>query len=419
MSLKQFYTGRTWNSRQLRFIRHHPLGIPLVTFALLLLVSGGVFFGFSRTSRPLHAAGARIVIISYDHHEQTVPSNERTVGALIKKLAIPIHSGDVVEPSLTTPINQDDFRINIYRAVPVKITDGTSVTFSYSAATTSRSIATQAGVTLYPEDNLATLPPTDFLRDYSIGETVNIDRSTPVALNLYGASVPTRTHAKTVKALLAEKHIRVSKVDTLKPSLDTLITPDIAVAVIRNGVRTISETHDIATPVQIINDPNLSYGTSAVRQAGSPGQEVITYQVNIQNGLEVSRTRLQSVVTKPAVTQIVANGINLGGIKGDMALAGIDPGDYNYADYIISHESGWCPTKAQGQYGSCPAYAGYVPSSGGYGLCQSTPGIKMSSAGDDWATNPVTQLRWCSGYAHTRYGSWGAAYNHWISYHNW
>jgi hypothetical protein len=43
----------------------------------------------------------------------------------------------------------------------------------------------------------------------------------------------------------------------------------------------------------------------------------------------------------------------------------------------------------------------------------------MASAGADWATNPITQLRWCDGYATSRYGGWAAAYNHWLAYHVW
>ena len=42
----------------------------------------------------------------------------------------------------------------------------------------------------------------------------------------------------------------------------------------------------------------------------------------------------------------------------------------------------------------------------------------MATAGADWQTNPVTQLRWCSGYAN-RYGGWAGAYNHWLAYHSW
>lgn len=404
--------------RALKFIARHPFAAPIVLFVGLLTLSIGLFLFVTKHQGPV-VHPAQIVILSYDHHEQTVPSNEQTVGQLVKKLHIPINAGDVIEPTPTTRISQDDFRINIYRAVPVKIVDQSSVTYAYSAATTPRSIADQAGVSTYAEDHLTTQPVDNFLRDYAIGEQVVIDRSTPIALNLYGAAIPTRTHGKTVSDLIKEKHIKILKDDTVQPALNTPISANMAVAVIRNGIQTVNETHDIAMPIQYIDDPSLAYGTTAVRQQGAGGKQVVTYQINVQNGVEVSRVPLQSVTTVEPVTQIVVRGINLGGIKGDMALAGIDASDYNYVDYIVSHESGWCPTKAQGQYGSCPAYSGYVPASGGYGLCQSTPGSKMASAGSDWETNPVTQLRWCSGYAHGRYGSWAAAYDHWVSYHNW
>ncbi|MEI9914097.1 MAG: hypothetical protein WDN66_03915 [Candidatus Saccharibacteria bacterium] len=57
--------------------------------------------------------------------------------------------------------------------------------------------------------------------------------------------------------------------------------------------------------------------------------------------------------------------------------------------------------------------------SAGYGLCQATPGYKMASAGSDWATDPITQLKWCNGYAVSRYGGWYNAYVHWINNGNW
>jgi len=45
------------------------------------------------------------------------------------------------------------------------------------------------------------------------------------------------------------------------------------------------------------------------------------------------------------------------------------------------------------------------PSSSAYGIPQALPGEKMASAGADWATNPVTQIRWGLGYIQDRYGS--------------
>ena len=45
------------------------------------------------------------------------------------------------------------------------------------------------------------------------------------------------------------------------------------------------------------------------------------------------------------------------------------------------------------------------PTSSAYGIPQALPGSKMASAGADWATNPVTQIRWGLGYIQDRYGS--------------
>lgn len=101
-----------------------------------------------------------------------------------------------------------------------------------------------------------------------------------------------------------------------------------------------------------------------------------------------------------------------------MAAAGIDPVDYGAVDYIVSHESHWCATVWEGEVADpCPAFHG-VSSTDGYGLCQSTPPQKMSAAGTDWQTNPVTQLKWCTSHA-AEYGGWWSAYNHWRIHHNW
>jgi len=404
-------------AKRFRRLRAHPVVVPIVTFLALALVTTGGLYAHHLQRHP-NISNAFVVIITHDHAEQTVPSREKTVGALLMKLHIPLHEGDVVEPNAQTRITQDDFRINIYRAVPVEIVDGTQHTFAFSAATTSRSIASQAGITTYPEDELATQPVQNFISQGAIGEQIVINRSTPVNLNLYGTLATTRTHARTVGDLIKEKNIKLAKDDVVTPAANTPLTPNIPVFVVRNGTKLENVTQPIATPQQIIQDASLAYGTSAVRQEGSPGEQVVTYQDQLQNGRLVGRTVVQTVITKQPVTQIVVQGTSLSGIKGDMALAGIGPGDYSYVDYIVSHESGWCPTKAQGEH-SCPAVPDNQYTSGGYGLCQATPGSKMSTAGSDWATNPVTQLRWCNGYALGRYGSWGAAYNHWLAYHNW
>jgi hypothetical protein len=59
-------------------------------------------------------------------------------------------------------------------------------------------------------------------------------------------------------------------------------------------------------------------------------------------------------------------------------------------------------------------------SSGAYGIPQSLPGSKMATFGDDWRTNPITQIKWGLWYIDERYGSpcnawstWQARSPHW------
>lgn len=86
-----------------------------------------------------------------------------------------------------------------------------------------------------------------------------------------------------------------------------------------------------------------------------------------------------------------------------MQQAGVPESDWTSLEKIINDESGWCATKWEGEIGYCPEYHG-VPATGGYGLCQSTPGVKMASMGEGWETNWVKQIQWCYNYT-LGYGS--------------
>jgi uncharacterized protein YabE (DUF348 family) len=384
-------------------LRAHPLMVPVVTFLALFVFSALLITVINHREKPV--PDAFVVILKHDGSTQTIPSREPNVGALLKKLNITLHEGDVVEPAATAPINQEDFRINVYRAVPVQIVDNGHITFSFSAATTPRSIAEQTGITTYAEDELETQPISNFVTQGAIGEQVIIKRATPINLLLFGTNTTARTRATTVADLIKEKGIKLTKDDVVTPALTTPITPNMGVSIVRNGIVTQTATETIPAPNQIIQDASLAIGTTAVRQAGAPGEQVITYEVKTENGQVVSRTAIHTVVTRQPVAQIVVQGTSLSGIKGNMALAGISPADFGYVDYIVDHESHWNPLAQN--------------ASGAYGLCQALPGSKMASAGADWANNPVTQLRWCNGYAVGRYGSWAAAYNYWVSHRYW
>lgn len=385
----------------------HPLVIPVALLVVLFFASLVLYVNAG--SVKIAASDSHLVVFSHDKKQETLPTRAKTVGEFLDRVNVKINEGDVVEPSRDTEILDDKFRVNIYRARPVTVIDDGKKTFAFSAATTPRSVASQAGVQVYAEDKIESQMETDFLKDGAIGEKVVIDRATPTNLNLYGTQVPVRTHAKTVGDLLKEKKVELAKDDTVQPALETPITAQSQVFVVRNGSKVITEEQAIPMETETIEDPSLSFGTTAVRQKGSPGKRLVTFQVDTQNGKEVGRKEIQAIVAQAPVKQIVARGKTVF-IPSDkeavMAAAGIAKSDYPYVNYIVSRESGWNA-------------AARNKSSGAFGLCQALPGSKMASAGSDWATNPVTQLKWCDGYAKGRYGSWSAAYNFWLSKHYW
>lgn len=404
-------------SKRLHRLKNHPFVVPVATFLTLFFITA-LFFIFSG-GKTLQPDDAHVVIVSYDKKRQTVPTRVATVGELLAKLGITLREGDIVEPAKDTPIVEDNFRVNVYRGRPVTLIDGGRKTLTYSAGSTSRAVAAQAGVTVYPEDNLTRRPTEDVLKN-GISEEIIIDRATPVLLNLYGTALPVRTHSKTVKDLLNEKKVKLAEGETVQPELNTALQPNQAIFVNKKDIRVETTAEDIAPPTQVIEDNTLSFGTTAVRQQGTPGKRITVFQVNTATG---AKNKLQEVLVQEPVPTIVARGkaISIPEDKSSlMAAAGISSGDYAYVNFIIARESGWCPTKLQGQIGYCPAYApAYIPSGIGYGLGQATPGGKMSPYGADWQSNPVTQLKWATAYAKSRHGGWAGAYNYWLSHHNW
>jgi hypothetical protein len=80
-------------------------------------------------------------------------------------------------------------------------------------------------------------------------------------------------------------------------------------------------------------------------------------------------------------------------------------GQFRCLDSLWTRESGWNRSARNS-------------SSGAYGIPQALPGSKMASAGADWRTNPVTQIRWGLQYIEASYGSPCGAWSHSQS-HGW
>lgn len=333
----------------------------------LVVITLGVVFGclynvYSRAnsyaegeSSAYEGAAAKFVTF-YDGGEKlTVRTEARTVGEALSRAEIIVNEGDIVDPGLDTEINADNYYINIYRARPVIVRDGTAEKYVMSASYDPATVAKEAGLTIYDGDEIEQVVNTDFL----------------------------------------------------EAGMATIYE------IMRNGGRTVTVEEEIAFAEETVEDAEMEAGKTEVKQLGEVGLRRLYYDVNFVDGVEVTRELKSEEVVREPVARVTAVGtkreavaaVAVTGTCADwIRAAGVAEADVAAALDLINHESG-CRVNATNAY------------SGAYGIPQALPGGKMASAGADWETNPVTQIRWMAGYVN-RYGGWQGALNFWYA-HGW
>jgi len=395
--------------------------VATVALVAILICIAGLFL--AKSARAVGAEGAvaeHVITVHDDGSQKGFYSSAKSLRDALSQAGIRLDPRDRTEPDLDTTLDAGSYDVNIYRARPVTIRDGGGDLKVISAYRTGKQVALEAGIVLRDEDIVKLAPSQDVITD-GAAEVMTIQRATPVSFDFYGKTTTAYTQAKTVGGMLQAKGIKTDSAhDKVVPSVATAITAGMNIRIWREGKQTVTQEEDVPFDTQLIKDADKDISFNEVKTSGVLGRRIVTYEIIVQDGVEVSRKEINSDVTKQPVAQVVVKGmkVNLpaGSHEDWMAAAGIAPGDYGYVNYIVNHEGGWEPCKVQGGAINCD-YTGSM----GYGIVQATPGGKMVSAGADWRTNPITQLKWATGYAVGRYGSWSAAYSHWTDprYHNW
>lgn len=385
---------------------------PIYFYKKQLLIAGFASLGFllllnifavaGKNSAKATGQGNKILTVFESGQKTSFKTNAKTVREALKAQKINFSKEDSVEPGLDEELTGAEYSINIYRAKPVVIEDGELKTKILTAAQTPRQIAEKAGLNVHNEDKLAFGESGNILEDGSIN-TLKITRAKEISVDLFGKTESFRTQAKTVEDFLKEKKIVLGKDDGISINLKTQILNGLNFRIWRNGKQTLTVEEPTDFQIETIQDTNKDSGYKEIKEAGEKGTKSVTYEVEMQNGKEISRKKINETEIKASKKQVVIVGtkVNLpAGSHSDwMNAAGISPSDHGAANAIISQESGWRVNATN-------------KSSGAYGIPQALPGSKMASAGSDWQTNPITQLRWMNSYVLGRYRSWQNAYSY-------
>ena len=286
--------------------KHYSKKITFVSGAILMLV-GGLFFvnqALADATKPAAKAGEKLVTIYDRGAEKTIVTKARTIREALKLAKFSIDERqDVVEPSLDSEMVAEKYNINIFRARPITIVDGNKRLKITTAEQTPALIAKAAGIEVFEEDK-TTLSNSDNMAVDGANMVMKIDRASMVNFVLYGKESVIRTHAKTVGELLKEKNIDPKKDDTLSVDRSAKIIPGMKIELWRNGKQTITAEEDVKFEVEKVQDANRDSGYREVKQAGENGKKNVTYEIEMKNGVEVSRKEIASVITKEPKKQI-------------------------------------------------------------------------------------------------------------------
>lgn len=222
----------------------------IIVFGVIMSVTVHNTFADDKSEGTYLAAGPKFVTFYDDGEKLIVKTDAKTVGEALERAEISLNAGDVVDPSLDTELNADNFHINIYRARPVVVKDGKVTRYLMTASTDIRSIASEAGLTFFDGDEVEYSSNDDFLE-------------TGVA-NVY--------------------------------------------KIVRNGGRNITIEEEIPYTERTVKTYDLEPGVTEVREPGELGVRKLTYQVQYVDNVEVERSLVSEEVVKEPHERVIAVG---------------------------------------------------------------------------------------------------------------
>ncbi|CAM4492228.1 3D domain-containing protein [Paenibacillus typhae] len=184
------------------------------------------------------------------------------------------------------------------------VIDGEVLTLETREALLSDVLAKEQ-ITLTPHD-VVSIGLSDEIQD---GDRVTITRAQKLTLTADGATKTLYTTEDSLGDAITKLGYSLDGDDKIFPSLDTAVTPDMKVKIVRITKQTVQQT--VSLPFKVIKtaDPSLYKGDVRVAQAGKPGAIIQHYQKIYQDGELVSKTLIGKEVQTVTKDKIIAVGI--------------------------------------------------------------------------------------------------------------
>ena len=326
-------------------------------FAVAFVVTVLFFVGLARSAYAETDSASRTgkhVLTVYDNGaELGILTEADTLREALEAEGIEIGANDVTEPALDDELVASAYDVNIFRARPVSIHDGTTVTKVMTPYRSVSQIAKQADITLQKED-IATLETHGDVASAGAVERLVIDRAVEVSLLFYGERQKVFTRAATVGELLDEKDIEMTSSDRISPSVSTVLRDGMTIDLWREGKQTLTREEVAKFSVREVQDANREVGYRKVETPGQDGKKLVTYEIVVKNGQEVSKKAIKTVMIDEPKEQVEIVGAKVAGpeeIVAKIRSAATSKGiDAQRVLLIAQCESGFNPRADSGYY---------------------------------------------------------------------
>ena len=148
----------------------------------------------------------------------------------------------------------------------------------------------------------------DWLQDLGRGRVQGTDTYT-ITIRADGQDLELRAEGRTVREALDQAGIVVGAEDRVEPDLWVELQDGMTVRVIRVQQEIIVELQVLPYTQQTIKSEALPVGETKLLQAGTNGQAEVTYRLQFQDGVEISRSVLRQVVVTEPAPQILVVGV--------------------------------------------------------------------------------------------------------------
>ncbi|MBW4095752.1 MAG: DUF348 domain-containing protein [Acidobacteria bacterium] len=261
----------------------------LVLVALVLGLVG--FVGNNKT-----------VTVDVDGQASSIQSFGGSVGEVLQRANVDVHSEDSVSPALNAQIsNGSVITVNTFKKVQVTL-DGAKTEVQTTSSNVKGLIA-QLGLAA----NAVVNQPGDM----TLASSDVIEITTPKTVRIVadGKVITTTTTAANVRQVLDAAGITVGAHDILFQAPDAPLVDDMVIQISRvNPDGTVTVTEDVPFQTTTTTDPNMFKDQKTTTQAGVVGHVDKKFKVVTVDGKEVSRTADGETVTQQPVTEMITVG---------------------------------------------------------------------------------------------------------------